>query len=297
MAIQSVILTLNGTNYTIPFDAVSGTYKKTITAPSQSSYSQPEHVYGMSLNISDAAGNITSVDKNHAVYGAHMKLRVKEKTAPVIAVTSPGAGAYLTSNTVTFSVDVTDTGSGVNPDTITAKLDRQSLNLTKTVVSNGFRCSYSGSAADGVHTLAVQAADYDGNSAAVKEVQFTVDTVPPTINISAPAANLITNRPSLSVTGTTNDATSGLAAVQITLNNTDQGNVTVAADGSFSKTIQLAKGNNTIQIKATDKAGKSSSVTRSVVYDCDAPVITGIELTPNPVGAGELFTVTVEAAD
>lgn len=296
MAIQAVILTLNGTDYTIPFDTVSGKYKKTISAPAQSSYTQPEHVYGMTLKISDVAGNITSIDKSHSTYGAKMKLRVKEKTAPVITVTSPGAGAYLTSNTASFTIDITDTGSGVNTETITAKLDNVALNLTKTAITNGIRCSYTGTVADGAHVLAVNAADHDENAAA-KEVRFTVDTVPPTINISSPAANLITNKPSCIVAGTTNDATSGLATVQITLNNTDQGSVTVAADGSFSKTLPLAKGNNTIVIKATDKAGKSSSVTRTVVYDSDAPVITNIELTPNPVGAGELFTITVEAVD
>lgn len=38
MAIKSVVLNLNGTNYTIPLSSGT-TYQKTITAPASSSYS------------------------------------------------------------------------------------------------------------------------------------------------------------------------------------------------------------------------------------------------------------------
>lgn len=292
MSIKSVVLTLNGTNYTITLSSGT-TYQKTITAPASSSYSQTDHVYPMTLRVTDAAGNVTTVDKNDATFGESMKLRVKEKVAPVISVTSPSSNAYLTNSSVSVSVNVTDTGSGVN--TVSAKLDGTAISLTKTAITNGYKCTCTKTLSDAVHTLVVTATDFDGNTAS-KTVNFTVDTVPPTLNLSSPAETLITNQQTCAVAGTTNDATSGLASVNITLNGTDQGTVTVGSDGVFTKSVTLAKGDNTIIVTAKDKAGKSSTVSRSVTYDPDAPVILSIDV-PEECAAGENFTIKVVATD
>lgn len=292
MAIKSVVLTLNGTNYKIPL-STGTTYEKTITAPASSSYSQTDHVYPMTLTVTDAAGNVTTVDKEHETFGEVMKLRVKEKVAPTITIVSLGAGAYLTDNTVSIAFDVTDTGSGVSE--VAAKLNNAAIDVTKTAITGGYQCSYTGVLPDKAYTLIVTAKDNDGNLA-TKTIKFTVDTVPPALNITSPAETLITNQQVCNVTGTTNDATSGLAGVTVTLNGEDQGTVTVTADGSFTKAVSLAKGVNTIIVKAVDKAGKSSTVSRSVTYDPDAPVIVSIDV-PEECAAGENFTITVVATD
>ena len=44
-------------------------------------------------------------------------------------------------------------------------------------------------------------------------------------------------------------------------------------------------------------AGKVTTVTREVTYDPNAPVVISIDITPNPIGAGEEITITVEATD
>lgn len=73
--------------------------------------------------------------------------------------------------------------------------------------------------------------------------------------------------------------------------------MTVGADGSFSKSLTLASGNNTITIVATDSAGKSSTVTRTVTLDTTAPTIKSVTLTPNPVDAGKTYVISVEVTD
>lgn len=297
MAIKSVQFTLNGETYALSLDSSTGKYQKTITAPSTSSYAQTDHVYPMVLEVQDVAGNTVTIDSDDSTYGEQMKLRVKETTAPVISVTSPGADAYLTNSTLSLSIDVTDSGSGVLASSITAELDETSVSLTKTAITNGYRCTYSGTVADGKHTLVVNAQDNDGNDATDKTVSFTVDTVPPTLDISSPAASLITNKQACTVSGTTNDATSGLAYVKIKLNGTDQGSVTVASDGSFSKDLALVSGDNTISVTATDNAGKTTTITRNVNYDPDAPVIVSIDVSESTVNAGEEFTIIVVATD
>ena len=297
MAIKTVTLTLEGQKYTIPFDQDSGKHKKSITAPATTSWSLDGHVYKMVVEVTDMAGNVTTVDSSHDTYGEKMKLRVKEKTAPVISVVSPSAGAYLTNNDVSFSFDITDAESGVDPETITAELDEIIITITKVQITNGYQCTYAGNVDDGLHILVINASDNDGNKASVKEISFTVDTVPPTLNITAPEMDFITNKQNCIISGITNDATSGLASVTVTHNGNIQPDITVLADGSFSCEVALVKGENVIIVKATDKAGKFTTVTRSVIYDPDAPVIISVDVIPNPVGAGESFVVTVEAVD
>ena len=296
MAIKTVTLYLNGQSYDIPLDSSTGKYVKTIAAPSQSSWDEADHKYEMQLEVADVAGNVTTVDKSHSTFGAGMLLRVLEKTPPVIVITKPSSGAYIGSNSVDIEFTVTDTESGVNPDTITIQIDSTgaiSEGITKAEIEGGYKCTYTTSIPDGEHTVKVNASDNDGNAAVEKQSVFTVDTIPPELNITSPPAALITNQQKVTVEGTTNDE----YTIAILLNGTSQGTVTQNADYSFSKDITLTKGENVIVIKATDKAGKLTTVTREVTYDPVAPVIVSIDIAPNPVDAGAEFVVTVEATD
>lgn len=81
MSVKSVTLTLNGQTYNIP-QTQGSTYSVQVSAPSKSSYNQPDHIYPMSIRIEDQAGNITEITKSHATYGDLCKLRVLEKVAP-----------------------------------------------------------------------------------------------------------------------------------------------------------------------------------------------------------------------
>lgn len=73
--------------------------------------------------------------------------------------------------------------------------------------------------------------------------------------------------------------------------------VTVNSDGSFSKEITLVSGSNTITVVATDKAGKTTTVTRKVTLDTGAPVFEKVTLTPNPVDCGKTFVISVKVTD
>lgn len=168
-----------------------------------------------------------------------------------------------------------------------------SAGITKTPIENGYKCSYTATVQDGQHTVKVNAADNDGNEAIEKTASFTVDTVAPELNVTYPPETLITNKQAITVTGKTDtDCT-----VKIKVNSQDQGTISINGTGEFSKSVNLQKGSNVIVITSTDKAGKVSTVQREVQYDPDAPVVVSVEFNPNPVGAGEEFTITVEATD
>lgn len=298
-AIKTVKATVNGTEYTLTYNSSTGAYEASITAPTKSSYNQTDHVYGITVTATDIAGNSTSVDSSDAAFGSSLKLRVKEKTPPVVAFTSPTSGAGLTNNKPTFTLDITDTDSGVDLSTLVIKIDNGAAitsGYTTKAITGGYTVTYTPTTAlsDGSHTITASVKDNDGNTSTTASITIKVDTVPPTLTITAPTDAIYTNNSSCTVTGKTNDVTSSPVTVKITRNGTDMGSVTVGSDGSFSKTITLVSGANTIVITSTDSLGKSTSVTRTVTLDTDVPVFTNVSVTPNPVDAGATYVISVK---
>ena len=295
MAISKVRAQVNGTWYTLTKNSSTGKYEASITAPTTSSYNQPNHYYNVTIEATNTAGTVTTADGTDL---AGLQLKVKDVTVPIITITSPTAGATVTNNKPQIKWTVTDADSGVNPNTISIKIDSGSAitsGITKTASGKGFTCSYTPTTAlsDGSHTITINASDYDGNAAAAKSVTFKVDTTPPTLNVTSPAAGLITNTAALTVSGTTNDAVSSPVTVRITLNGTDQGTVTVSSSGAFSKAVTLKEGSNTIVVTATDAAGKASTVTRTVTLDTSVPKITAATITPNPADVGQTVLISI----
>lgn len=296
MAVSQVRVQINGTWHNLTSNG-DGTYSATITAPGATSWNQPNKYYDVTVEATNDAGTTTTT--NAAQLDA-LKLYVEERVKPVITILSPTGGAYVANSKQPVVFTVTDEagGSGVDPDSITVTLDDTAVaasTLTKTAITNGYSVTYTPASAmgDGSHTVSVAASDNDGNAADAKSTTFTVDTVPPTLNITAPSDGYITNAAALTVRGTTNDITSSPVVIAISLNGADQGSVTVGTDGSFSKALTLAAGDNVIVITATDAAGRVSTVTRNVKYDITRPVVKSASIVPNPVDAGATMVITV----
>lgn len=298
MAVKTVKASINGQDYTLTYDEVSGSYKATITAPSKSSYNNNDgHYYPVSVTATDDAGNSTTVTDTDVTFGDDLKLKVKEKVKPIIAVTYPTASATITSATPTITWTVTDDDSGIDEATIAIKIDSGTYvtsGITTTATIKGFNCSYKipTSLSNGTHSFSLKVSDHDGNAATEVVTSFTVDTVPPSLTITSPADGLITNKESLTVSGTTNDVTS--TPVTVTVNGTP---VTVQTNGSFTTTITLKSGANTITVVATDAAGLKTTITRTVTLDTGAPVFQEISIIPNPVDAGKTYVISVKVTD
>lgn len=298
MAVKTVKASINGQDYTLTYDEVSGSYKATITAPSKSSYNNNDgHYYPVSVTATDDAGNSTTVTDTDITFGNDLKLKVKEKVKPIIAVTYPTASATITSATPTITWTVTDDDSGIDEATIAIKIDSGmyvTSGITTTAITKGFNCSYKipTSLSNGTHSFSLKVSDHDGNAATEVVTSFTVDTVPPALTITSPADGLITNEESLTVSGTTNDVTS--TPVTVTVNGTP---VTVQSNGSFTTTITLRSGSNTITVVATDAAGLKTTITRTVTLDTGAPVFQEISIIPNPVDAGKTYVISVKVTD
>ena len=296
MAISNVRVQINGTWHTLT-SSDGKTYTATITAPGTTSYNKTGGYYDVTVEATNTAGSVTTQTASGL---AGLKLYVREKVPPVITIVTPTAGAYVTNNKqpVTFTVVDEASGSGINISSLVVKQDSTAVaasTITSTTITNGYSVTYTPATAlsDGSHTVTITVSDNDGNAATAKSTTYKVDTVPPTLNISAPTNELVTNTASLVVRGTTNDATSSPVTVKISLRGADQGSITVATDGTFSKTVTLTEGTNALVITATDAAGKTSTVSRTVTLDTSKPVVKSATITPNPVDAGASMVITV----
>lgn len=297
MAIKTVRAQINGQWHTLTLNPSNGHYEAEITAPSVTSYNQPNHYYNVTVEATNDAGTTVSASGT-TIPG--LQLQVRERIKPVVTITSPSNGARITNNKqpVLFTATDETNGSGVDLSSLVVKLDNvlvPSEQISNSAITNGYSFTYTPAEAlsDGSHTVTVDISDHDGNTADQKTTTFIVDTVAPTLNVTAPTEGYITNTAELTVVGTTNDVTSSPVTVKITLNSADQGAVTVNTGGAFSKQITLAEGKNVIVITATDAAGKSTSVTRNVTLDTSQPVITSATITPNPVDAGKTMLISV----
>ena len=297
MAISQVRAQVNGMWHTLTYNGQTGAYEAQIQAPAATSYNQPGGYYNVTVEATNTAGSVTQAS------GADLpglQLVVKETVAPVITMVSPTSGAYVTNASVPVIFTVTDEagGSGVDPDTLAVTLDSSpvsSSEITYQAITNGYQFTYTPASglSNASHTVTVNISDHDGNAATEKSVTFTVDTVKPVLNVTSPADNLLTNNASLTVAGTTNDATSSPVTVTIVLNNQDQGAVTVESSGAFSKQVTLTEGTNTLVITATDTAGNATVVNRTVGLDTSVPTIASASITPNPVDAGQTMLISV----
>lgn len=300
--VSTVQVIINGATTDLTLNAESGLFEGNVTAPAETSYNNnAEHYFPVTIKAVDAAGNQTVVNDTDVMLGSKLKLRVMETVLPVIIITSPTESELTANPTPTVNWTVTDSGSGVDPDTIGITIDDGNKivdGITKMEITNGYICSYSISEplGNGAHTIYIDATDYDGNAATQRTVNFTVDTVPPELSVTAPVNNYVTNNATITVSGAASDVTAGLASVTVRINGGSAQMVEVV-NGVFSQEFSLANGANTIVVTATDTVGLQTQITRIATLDTDAPVISDVVLTLNPVSTGEILNVQVTVMD
>lgn len=306
MPIKTIKATINGQIYDLILNTSTGKYEAVINAPSASSFNLSGGYYPVSVTAEDTAGNVTTVDSTHSTLGGNLRLYVKEQVAPVATIIEPSSGAYITTSTPTIRFKIVDNTvqtsgySGVNKNSCVLKINGSSVSVSSISwedTDGGYIGTYTPSTAieDGDCAVSVYCSDNDGNQSLTANCTFKIDTLAPSLMVDMPTDGFETNKSELIVSGTTDDATSKPVFVSINLNGSNVGNVTVNDNGTFTKTITLSQeGENTIEIIATDSAGKSTTVTRKVIYDTTAPVIKSVVISPNPVNAGNTYTITVE---
>ena len=294
MALKSIIVTIQGQDVELEYNSATGYYEKSVNAGSDSSFSQSGGYFTASIKATDDTDLSTTVNSSHATFGSNLRLFVVEKHKPQITILTPGSGGYITDNVkpeIKFEIydnKVQTSGySGINKDSIVLKIDGVAITnsaITFETVAGGYVGTYTPKEplANGKRTITVDGADNDGNSAETASVTFEIDNQAPSLELYSPGDGYATSKAKVTVSGKTEDNNKPIT-VNITLNGVDQGAVTVASDGSFSKEIELKnQGNNVIKVKATDSVGNvSTEVTRNIRYNTTAPVFDEVSIIYN----------------
>ena len=69
VSVKTVQATINGQTYTLTLNSSTGKYEATVTAPSKSSYNQSGHNYGVTVKVTDEAGNTITKDATDSTLG------------------------------------------------------------------------------------------------------------------------------------------------------------------------------------------------------------------------------------
>ncbi len=205
----------------------------------------------------DSVGNV----------GGDTLLIILDTIPPVIALTAPVEG-LITHDT---SISVTGTVSDQNTDT---------LMVNEVEIDAGADGSFSvdQSLNEGTNTITVIATDAAQNSTTFMRTVIC-DTQPPDLTVLEPADGIQTTEAIIVVSGTVFDSTEITLGVNWIL-------VDVEPDGSFSYSLSLDEGPNTIDVVAVDAAGNSSTITRNVTYE-------SIPLPPDPATVAPPIDSTV----
>ena len=276
-----------------------GEWSVDIPSGSESSYSQANHTYPIELHAFDAAGNETIMYATDDTYGDQLNIRVLEKTKPTATIKSPTQGSVLGSAQQDIVMELSDAGgSGLNMASVVFKVNNVQVTqgLTWSDGASGKKtCTYHATnLSDGSNSVSLQVTDNDGNVSDVETVSFVISTSAPTLNVTSPADNLLTNSNKVTVSGT---AAAGSDAVTIASVKINGEVVSVGSGGAFSKEITLQEGENTITIVAEDSIGKTTSVTRHVTVDTKAPIISDVEVEATTVDANSMIHLTFKVVD
>ena len=297
MAISTVRVNISGVWTSLELNEETGKYEGVIVAPSITSYNLLGGYYPVTIEAANDAGTILTKDDTDLEIGNDLRLIVRERVKPVITLVYPSDGAYIQNANapIVFRVKDEVNGSGVKEDGIIFSVDGEEATVTKEAVENGYECTYTPSEAmrDGEHTISIQAEDNDGNVADRVDVTYTIDTIPPTLTLSAPTFS-ITNQPECIVEGQTNDNLSTPVTVDVVLNDQDAQVIPVEEDGSFCMTLTLSEGDNEIKVISTDLSGRSTTIIKTVKLDTTIPRITNVVFEPNPTSTSQPVRIVLE---
>ena len=236
-------------------------------------------------------GNIISQELE-ATGHAHL-LRWIDTTAPGINLISPSEEC-INLSTSTIRIEISDTDSGIDPESILLYLDNNPLSFQ--IISSDLSMhliEIQGSLTgvlDGVHQIYATAQDRAGNASKLTH-SLVIDTTSPSIGITYPANGAPLYQEQIIVMGIVTDTFAEECGLFLTVNGNP---VEIQLDGQWLTTIYFEQGETTkiIEAIARDGAGNISSDQIAVSYWApSAPLkLIPISLKVDPAGNGVMET-------
>lgn len=233
----------------------------TVDAGASVTINNQSTVVAGSAVVVDAAWNydvVLTEGVNSLVVSAHKENSFKSSAfaaitldtiAPGLDVSALPSGSRTNVAVQNFSGSVSDT------NVVTVTLNDEPVELT----NNTFTLPVNLQA--GTNEIVIKAVDAAGNYT-VDSRTFYFDASAPVVDVLNLSDNSFTASQTLQLSGTVNKtSTVNVAGAPVVVNN----------DNSWSATVELVTGVNTIDIVATDLYGNSASVKRTVILDTEKP--------------------------
>ncbi|MBT0652288.1 Ig-like domain-containing protein [Geomobilimonas luticola] len=185
------------------------------------------------------------------------------QTATVV-YTLPAPSLTLNAGLPTLVRDASLTMSGSVEADATVTVSNTTTGTTEAATIAGTAWSYTATLAAGVNNITVTA-QKPGSSPAVISTSVTLDAVAPVLAVSALPTGSYTSTQTQNISGTVSDA--NLDSVTV------NGQPVVVTNGTFSTSVTLVTGANTVNVAASDLLGNTSSDTRTIYFDAATPVI------------------------
>ena len=189
----------------------------------------------------------------------------RDITPPTIDLLAPEPEIYTNDPRELIKSSYVDYGSMVATDSLFLGLNGDFLPATCDLGEFIAHCHPVDDMPDGYHVLSARVSDLAGNWSEDALLQFTVDTIPPTITIDSPDDQLLTNQPEVLLEGRLSEwATLEVNRTEITIDN----------EYAFATSELMTEGQNDFLFHAVDRATNESKQNRTVYLDTVPPVIT-----------------------
>ena len=254
----------------------------------------------LDVTVADTAGNEASASKTDIV---------KDTLAPSINSISVAGDNVVNSSEKSNSVAVAGTTSDVEDNQVIT-LTINGEDISATVTGNAFTTTADLSAlSDGEHTVTANVADAAGNPADAANVDFVIDTIPPSQKVDSASISLSTDNGSSASDFITNEAEQAISATlsaslgsgDVLYASVDGGSNWQQVDSanisgtSITWGATLAEGTNTIQFQVADSADNNGTIIKKdYTLDTTAPTqsVSSIAFSVDSGTAGDLVTNT-----
>ncbi|AZT84803.1 hypothetical protein EHN06_15270 [Marinobacter sp. NP-4(2019)] len=216
-------------------------------------------------------GNDGLVEREYTGAGHWSPVRAialyRDTIPPELMIEAPEEGAYLGASRPGLEFSYSDVGIGVDPATLVIEGYGRELDAS-CETSDGVAVCTPGQALDeGPVSIKATIEDFAGNVSEPDEVTFTVDTIPPEIEVINPADGTHTNVAEATIRGVVSEPST------LTLNDLD---VTLDVGNGFEESVSLLEGTNTFTLIARDWAGNIGQVSVNLILDTVAPEAVGV---------------------
>ncbi|MFP4607975.1 MAG: Ig-like domain-containing protein, partial [Candidatus Aenigmatarchaeota archaeon] len=240
-------------------------------------------LFGLILLVCNAVTLSTAAEDEREQIASSGVSAGEEITAVGVDITSPTEGEFLSQK------DVTVEWTSQEADYHEVRLDEGTWTDVGTNTSHTFL-----DLNDGEHLVDVKAVNETFGNSAQDNVNFTVDTTPPQVNITDPAENDILTSSDVTANWNGSDNTSGIDYYEVRIDSNAWNNVGNNNEHSFT---DVADGDHTIDVKAWDNAGNSRTDSVNLTVDTTPPQIDINEPLENEAFDVEEVTVAWNGSD